>query len=380
MGKLKRKLRKMSLYKKSLIVFTLILLIICEFVLIYVSKSLKAYEKGDIDNYMNALVKDMQKASKKGNLDKYFDFQEIKNDYEKKSSLEKGYQELFEDSKLEYKKTDKDNVYEIYADQKLVAKVTLDDSQIEHRLGLLTYTNYQVETVESFHENGLYEMDFYLADYYDLYINDIKVKEKDLQQASVIEEFSEVYEMVELPKLNHYTVSNLTYKPEIEIKDESGKVVEYEIKDGNYYATDFYNTDDKKKAMAKLNHEYDPLEFAKNWSLFLTADLPGTRWGLYTLTPNLIEGTEIYQRAYNWATQVDITFTSNHTLDKETFTNTKVDNFTIYNENAFSAEVYLEKNMTLVDGQKKTDVLHDILYFVYYDGAYRLVHMKTVTD
>ena len=88
----------------------------------------------------------------------------------------------------------------------------------------------------------------------------------------------------------------------------------------------------------------------------------------------------MYQRAYSWATNVDITFTSIHTLDKDTFTNTKVSNWTVYNENAFSVEVYLEKNMTLIDGQKKKDVLHDIFYYVYYDGAYRLVHMKSVTE
>lgn len=380
MGKLKRKLRRMSLYKKSLIVFTLLLLILAEVVLIYVSRSLKAYENGDVDNYMNSLLVDMQKSSKKGNLDKYFTFEDIKSDYEKNSSLEKGYQELLKDSKLAYKKTSEDNIYEIYADDKLIAKVTLDDSKVEHRLGLLTYTAYEVDNIESFHEKGLYELDFYLADNYELEINGIKVKDADLVESSEIEEFSEVYDLVELPKLNHYKISNLTFKPDIEVKDSDGKKKDYEIKDGAYYATEFYNTDDYELAMEKLTEEYDPLEFAKNWSLFLTADLKGPRWGLYTLTPNLIEGTEIYQRAYNWGTQVDITFTSNHTLDRETFTNTKVDNFVVYNNNAFSAEVYLEKHMTLVDGQKKTDVLHDIMYFVYYDGAYRLVHMKTVTD
>jgi len=36
--------------------------------------------------------------------------------------------------------------------------------------------------------------------------------------------------------------------------------------------------------------------------------------------------------------------------------------------------------MTLSDGQKRQDVLHDIFYYVYIDGAYRLVHMKAVTE
>ncbi|MBQ6841058.1 MAG: hypothetical protein IJO63_02955 [Bacilli bacterium] len=377
---IKRKIKKMSLYKKSLIVFTLLLLILAEFALVYVTKSLKAYEKGDVDNYMNSLIKDMGKAAKKGNIDEYFELSEVKSDYEKNSSLEKGYKELFKEAEISYKKTDDKAKYDIYADDMLIASVTLDDSKVEHRLGLLTYTDYQIKEIESYNKDGLYELDFYIKDEYKLYINDVEVKNDALKEEAKIEEFSEVYDLVDLPTLNHYKVSNLTYKPEVTIKDAKGKKVEYEVKDGAYYANDFFNTDDADKAMEKLNNEYDPLPFAKNWSLFLTADLPGTRWGLYTLTPNLIEGTEMYKKAYSWATQVDITFTSIHTLDKETFTNTKVSNYTIYNENAFSVEVYLEKNMTLIDGQKKKDVLHDIFYYVYYDGAYRLVHMKSVTE
>ena len=136
-----------------------------------------------------------------------------------------------------------------------------------------------------------------------------------------------------------------------------------------------------EEAYKYLAHDgFDPIKFAENWSLFMTADLDGPRWGFYTLTPNLIEGTQMYNKAYSWATLVDIQFTSIHTLDKEPFTNEKISNITIYNENAFSVEVYLEKNMTLNDGQKRVDKLHDIYSYVYYDGAYRLMAMKSVSE
>jgi len=293
-------------------------------------------------------------------------------------NLEKGYKELFKEAKIIYKETDDDAKYDIFADDIHLATVTLDNSKVEHRLGLLTYTDYEIKEITSYNEDGLYNFDFYLMDNYTLYINGVQVENDDLKETSKIEEYTEVYDYVDLPVLNHYVVKNLTYKPEIIIKDVDGKVVEAQIKDGAYYATEFFKTDNSEEAFARLSHEYDPLDFAKKWSLFLTADLGGTRYGLYKLTPNLIEGTEMYKSAYSWATNVDITFTSIHTLDAETFTNTKVSNWTVYNENAFSVEVYLEKNMTLVDRQKKKDVLHDIFYYVYYDNAYRLVHMKSV--
>ena len=161
---IKRKIKKMSLYKKSLIVFSLLLLILAECALIYVSNSLKAYEKGDIDNYMNALIKDMQKSAKRGDIEKYFELADIKSEYEDKSSLEKGYKQLFKDAKLTYQKTDDKSKYEIYADDINLATVTLDDSRVEHRLGLLTYTVYEIESIETYNEDGLYTLDFYLMD------------------------------------------------------------------------------------------------------------------------------------------------------------------------------------------------------------------------
>lgn len=372
------KRKHISIYKKSLIVFTLLLLIFGEGVLIYVNSSLKEYEKGDINNYLNSLLEEIKKSSMSGNIEKYFELSSVQSDYETNPSLKKGYKDLMKDAKLSYEKTKDKNVYDLYADSTKIATVTLDGSKVEHRLSLLTFNKWEIESMESYNDKGLFQVEAYLTSDYDLYINDKKVEEKDILSSEKIKEYEEVYDKVDLPKLNHYKIEYLTRNPKVEVKDKDGKKVEATLKDNVYYVNDYYKTDSYEDAMKHLNNEYDPLVFAKNWSLFLSDDLPGIRHGLYTLTPNLIEGTKMYQKAYNWATQVDVTFTSIHTLDKETFTNPKVSNFTVYNENAFSAEVYLEKNMTLIDRQKRQIVLHEMIYFVYYDGAYRVMHMQSV--
>lgn len=380
---IKKRIKKMSKYKKSLIIFTLALLVIAEFALIYVNRVLVQYENGFVKTYMNNLILDMKSAAKRSNIDKYLSYEDISSKYEKKSSFKKGYKELFSEAKLTYEKNKDDgnkNVYDIFADDMLIARVSLDGSKILHKLGLLTFTEWKVTNIEAFNKDGIYNLDFYLTSNYDLYINGIKVDAKEVTETTKIDGLEEAYDYVKLPTVNHYKIKGLTYKPTIEVKDKDGKKVDYEIKDGKYYATNYYSTDNETEAMSKLANKFSPLEFAKKWSLFLTADLDGARYGLYELTPNLIEGTQMYKRTYSWATQVDITFTSIHTLDKETFTNAKVSNYTIYNENSFSVEVYLEKNMTLVDGQKKKDILHDVFYYVYYDGAYRLITMKSVAE
>jgi hypothetical protein len=269
----------------------------------------------------------------------------------------------------------------LYADDLLIGTVKLDGSKEEKRLGLLTFNVWEIDEMQSYNDEGLYSFDFYLNSDYKLYINNNLVKSDDLVGAEKIEGLEDAYDYVELPKLNHYKISGLTSKPEIVIKDKSDKKIDAQVKDNAYYANDFYYTDSLEDAYKKLaNKDYDPIKFAENWSKFLTADLDGNRWGLYTLTPNLIEGTTMYKRAYSWATQIDIQFTSIHTLDKEPFTNEKTSNITVYNDKAFSVEVYLEKHMTLNDGQKKTDTLHDIFYYVFYEDAYRLISMKSVAD
>ena len=370
----KRRKKKMSLYKKSLTVFALILLILSEAALIYVSTSLKEYENGNIDNYMSSLIKDMKKSANNKNIQKYLSYNNIESIYEKTSSFEEGYKQLFNDSKITYKESNK-NTYDIYADENIIASVTLNSKPM-HRLGLLSYNKYDISKIETYSKNGIYSAEVYVNSNYDLYINDVKVSEDDLVSKEEIKEYSEAYDKISLPYQNHYKITNLTKKPKITVKDKENSV-NVTNENSIYYALDYFNTNDSEKAFEKLtNKDFDPLEFAKKWSLFLTADLGGERYGLYKLTPNLIEGTSIYKRAYNWATQVDITFTSLHTLDNETFTNIKVDNYVVYNELAFSVDIYLEKNMTLINGEKRVDVINDTFYFAYYDGAYRLISMK----
>ena len=374
----KRK-KKMTGYKKSLLIWFLLLLIASEACLIYVSTTLKMYEKGNIEGYMTSLIKDMKTASKVGNINKYLSYNKVESKYEKNSSFEEGYKELFNESKLSYKKNDKENTYDIYADDTMIASVTLDSKKVR-RLGILSFEEYSIKEIETYSKNGIYNIDVYVNSNYDLYINDVKVSDDDLLSKEEIKEYSEVYNKVDLPYENHYKITNLTKKPKIKVMNGNNEVKVTNEK-SNYYGVTYFKTDDKDAAFEKLtNKDYDPLTFAKNWSLFLTADLPGERYGLYTLTPNLVEGTALYKRAYSWATNVDITFTSLHTLDKDTFTNVKMNGFTVYNENAFSVDIYLEKNMTLVNGENRVDTLNDTFYYAYIDGAYRLITMKSKGD
>jgi len=81
------------------------------------------------------------------------------------------------------------------------------------------------------------------------------------------------------------------------------------------------------------------------------------------------------KQAYNWAHGIDINFTSRHKLKDPTFTNEKLHNFTIYSKDAFSCEIYLEKNM-IVNGKDQLDVMHDYIYFIKDNGVWKVVNIK----
>ena len=83
-----------------------------------------------------------------------------------------------------------------------------------------------------------------------------------------------------------------------------------------------------------MDEDYDPIIMAENYSLFLTSNniSSGRTVSFNELTSNLIKGTTVYQRLYEWATGIDRTFMSFHSNDAKTFTNEKVSNITVYNE------------------------------------------------
>ena len=187
-----------------------------------------------------------------------------------------------------------------------------------------------------------------------------------------------------------YEVTELLKEPEVKILDSKGNEVEY-TQEGNTISKelDFISTDSVEDAMKNIKGKTDILRVAKDWSLYLTDDLEGRLHGYYNISKYFIDDSDIEKFAYSWATGVDITFVSSHTLLNPTFTDEKISNFEIYNENAFSCEVYLQKNLKLKSGGKKIeDKMNDRMYFAYYDEtddgkdnpAWKLVNMQSVTE
>lgn len=377
------KFKRASLYKKALIIFSSILGLLGIIFLIYVYRSMVLYERNLVDNYISYLASNGDLAKEVSD-----DLFEVSKYEKKNAKITDGVKKIYKSKDLVVKKNTKESkdgtyAYDLKINDNVITTVKFKNVDSYKRMAILTIDEWEVESIETFFENGIYNYEIVIPANYKLYINDKEVSKEDIASSGDVEGMERLTNYVEVSKSNTYKINNLVYEPEIKILDENNNKVDFEIKKNKINITkkfkEYATFDEAKK---ELKTDFDIMGLAENWSLFLTDDLKykgGSYHGFTLLTPYLIKDSYMYQMAYNWSHNVDITFVSKHTLKNPKFTNERLENFVIYNENAFSCEVYLEKNMR-VSGKDKVDVMHDRLYFVYYEGAYKLVDMKAIKD
>lgn len=182
-----------------------------------------------------------------------------------------------------------------------------------------------------------------------------------------IEELKYVKEYCpDVPDAATYTLRLLSDQPDFKILDSGGNEVEFTIEDRAVTITQDFTGQDS----LPLSVDIDPLAVAKLWSLFMTQDLTGANNGYGQLSPYLIKGSYLQDVAWQWATGIDITFTSSHTLKDPPFQVENVSNYVVYSENCFSCDIRLEKKMVLSKtGEEVDDVINSTFYFVKYDGT-----------
>ena len=387
--------KEKSKFAKNLKKYVLVLCVLSIVFLIYVMNTLYQYEASYTENYMVEFVKDLNKSAKSGKVDKICNINNVdvnnldKNKNNVKSAIENKIKTSDISFKLNEKKSQEEQVYGIYANNEKIMDVTLNVKKHNKRLGMFSYPVWQVKDCKIASDKGLYYYDIIVPDNYTVNVNGNKLDNSYVSDSITDEGYQVLTKYVNLPKMVNYKLEKFITEPDIVISDENGSVVDYEIKNHKVELKSLHKTaENYEQAKSMLASEIDVLDIAENWSLFLTDDLKGTRHGFNNLSQYLIKGTALYDMGYSWATSIDITFTSKHTLKNPAFTNTKVSDFEIYGENAFSCVVYLEKNMKIANGNDKVDVMHDKLYFVYYDGTndgkdnpeWKLVEMKSVAN
>ena len=344
MAKLKivRKWQRSSLYKKSLILFTILLCILSSILLSYVYNSMVIYERNLVDNYIKYLA-----TSGKLTEDVKDNLFEISKYEKSNAKISDGLKKLYQSDNLKIKKNSKlskDEVfaYDLYNNDKLISTVSIKSTNSYTRMAILKIDEWKIVDYQNYFDKGIYAYEIKVPTNYKVYVNNQELDNSLIVKEGDVEGLERLTDYIEIEKSKTYEVNNLVYKPEIKIVDENNKEVTYEEENNKIIVT---------KKFKKINTLDDAKREIKD---------------------------NYYNQAYNWSRNVDRTFVSNHRLKNPVFTNEEIKNFIIYNDNAFSCEVYLEKNM-VVSGQDKQDIMHDRLYFIYYNDGYKLVNMEAIT-
>lgn len=374
-------------FQKFLMIYSIILAVLMLLFLIYVGNSLVKYEKNQTENYLNNTLKELQKKNESlskeiANLENL-----PKSKWEKENTnIEETLKEILKDTEnITYKQkentTEDHPTFSVFYKKTPILEITLKEEKKLHRLGLLTFSVWNVENIKSNLEEGIYNYKINVPSTYKVTINNKEVTKEDRKEEIENEGLTEIANYVEIPTQVMYEISGLFTLPEINIYDEQGNKIEYKEEEGIIKKEiNFQKIEDEETAKNKLENMPDIMTIAKNWSLFLSKDLTGDKYGYGTIKNYLIEGSNLSKYAYSWATGVDITFTSSHTLANPPFTDEIVKNFEIYNEDAFSCEVYLVKHMLIRGTKKLDDTMHDRMYFARVNNEWKLVNMEAILE
>lgn len=354
--------RKNKVFKRSLVIYTCIAGVLSIIFLIYIFVTLKVYENNQSSTFIKTYIKSLDDATLKAYLD----------ENNQSTSLLSEYKKLINDEDVTVIKKDEDSFKVMLNDRELF-NVETKTLKTETKLGMFSYDVREVTNIDPNLERGLIYVDVIVPSNYKVEI-DGTGQESDKKEE--YKNLSFMYANDSMPYMVTYEVNNLTKEANVKVTDEYGKNVTLN-KNKFTYKLDKNNLtfDTYDEAKEYLSSEVDVWDFAHKWSLFLTKDLQGTSYGYNTIKEYFIDGTDMNTMAYNWAHNIDITFTSKHTLTNPQFTDEKLNNFVVYSKDAFSCEVYLNKHM-IVNGKEQIDTMHDYLYFLKDNGDWKVVNIK----
>lgn len=194
---------------------------------------------------------------------------------------------------------------------------------------------------------------------------------KEAVTVSENKEYAQLADYVEnLPRISEINIAVLKKDAEILIADEAGNPVSFQPGEAFYDFTD--NKSVLQDVPDEVRAEVDIIGIAQAWSLFMSNDKRFAE-----LEPYLIADSYQYNVAKQYATGVDITFTSEHTLANPAFTDASVSDFVWIADNCFSVDVSFVKHMILRTGKRVDDPMNDRFYFVKYDDTEDGIHNPT---
>lgn len=432
--------RKKS-FKQIYLIFAGILAVIMIFCLIHVGSVLKEYEASQPENVAIEQFKKMQDAAKKGELKAMLEMGRdgmVDDEFVSKASEAI----LRAEGKLHSRLTENKQggellTYTVMAGDDRVADITLlSKGNGKTKLMLFTMSEWEVEsmgpasytydmtlpasmtvlvngeTVIGTDTDGDGRASYYFADYFDepeVIIRDsigselhydgitkLNITEYTVQipsnyiisskdgsvvvpvstaKTEAISDYKYVSQYTSMPENATYHLGIIGEDADFVITDNLGNPAAYTL---NGHTVKLEGQASLSDIPTDVYSKDDVLDHARKWSLFMTADLGGAKYGFEQIEKFLLPDSYLMDVAHKWATGVDITFTSVHTLDNPPFSEESVSGYVKYSDTCFSADVKLRKTMHLNSGEDVTDTMNCRFYYIQKDGVWYVADIQEI--
>ena len=380
-GYSKRKKKKKVKFKSTfyflciLVVYTAILLLLGAIFLGYADHSLKKFEKSQSSYAFEEYLQGFKESLVANELPEGFESASV-NPFESSDVVLETLLSATEGKTISYEKNansykTEEPIYDILADGEPIASVTLSAYNEKVTFLILTVMDWKVEKAELVNAANLTNYTIEAPEGYNITINGVRVGNEYLtgeRQTQAL--FANASEYLTVPDIVEYQIPGLSMEPVLVVTDNNGNNINY-TQEGTKFVVPFgvesEIPDDLKETA---------LNIAETWSLFNTDDLKGASHGLDTVRKFLIPDSYYDSLAKGWASGVDITFTSAHTLSNPAFENVNVDRYIRYTDDCFSCHIDFDKPMHLTrTGDNIVDSTHSTYLFVNYNGNWCMVDM-----
>ena len=373
--KKKRKFKSSFYFLCFLAVYTAFLILLGIIFLIYTDRSLKTFEKSQSFYAFEQYLQGFKESLVANELPEGF-ASENASAFESQDVLLQTLQSLTEGKNISYEKDSnsyntEEPIYDILADGEPIAKVTLSAYNERVVFVILTAMDWKVEKAELMNAGDLTDYTITAPEGYLVTVNGVNVGNEYLTgKSESLPLFENAAEFITVPNMVEYQIPALSKAPEVQIKNPDGNDIAF-TQDGTSYRAQFGVESEMPEDLKET-----ALNIAETWSLFNTDDLKGGSHGLETVRKFLIPDSHYDSLAKGWASGVDITFTSAHTLKNPAFENVNVDHYIRYTDDCFSCHIDFDKPMHLTrTGDDIVDSTHSTYLFVNYNGNWCMVDM-----
>lgn len=354
-------------------IYALILIICAGFFLRYADKCLVKHENSQPENAMKSVIAKFEGMIADGSIKDTINASAT-SEFEDKDIFKNMYLETVKNAKnINYKKNENSYsteapIYDVLNNDQLLARITLKATNQETIFGILTIMDWDIDKIEPALSASTKNYTFTVDKNATVTVNGIELSESYRTGEPVMNaEYANTNDYYEMPATVTYKINNLVNVPEVKVTMPNGEVTDVAFDED--CSADISSKYEASEMPTELKNM--ALDMAKTWDNFMTRDLTGANYGLATAQKLFIKNSYYYDMAKSWAYGIDITLTSDHTLEADCFKNVVVDNYIKFSDNCFSCHIAFDKHLKLrrQNDSLRINKMDSTFYFLNYDDT-----------